>query len=80
MTGKTGFAVAVGVGALVMVLIAAKKAAPAVAQGDPSKTPNSVSNSESLPAFSTLIGLGGSTPVISFPDIGGTSANVTQPV
>jgi hypothetical protein len=80
MTEAQGWAVAVLGAALFMAYVAKKKAAPAAAAGDPSKTPNSVSASETVPLFNTMIGLGGQTPVISFPDIGGTSANVTQPV
>lgn len=80
MTGAQGWAVAVLGAALFMAYVAKKKAAPAAAAGDPSKTPNSVSTSESTSAFNTLYGVAGHAPVISFPDIGGTSANVTQPV
>jgi hypothetical protein len=70
---------AVAGAAAVFAIIAAKKAAPAIS-GNVSRTPNSVSPSEFLPPYSTLIGVGGLSPVISFPDINGTSANVTQPV
>lgn len=80
MTNAQGWVAGLIGAAVVFGVIAKHKAAPAVAAGDPSKTPNSVSPSEFLPQYNTLIGVGGITPVISFPDIGGTSANITQPV
>lgn len=79
VAAKVGLVFAVG-GALVMTYFAIKKASPIANTGDPSKTPNRVSSSESTPFYNMLFGVGGSTPVISFPDISGVSANVTQPV
>jgi hypothetical protein len=66
--------------AAVLGYLAIKKSAPPTPASDPSRTPNRVSPSESVPLYQTLTGVVGMAPVISFPDIRGTSANVTQPV
>jgi hypothetical protein len=67
--------------AAIAAFIAYRKSQPAA----PSPTSNTPANpqtstSVAVPSYGTLYGLAGLTPVVSFPDVGGTSANITQPV